>query len=158
LFYEITTDCAGCSMCAKRCPAQAITGERRAQHHIDPSQCKECGTCWRMCPKAAILDPAGRRRHGRPQKEMPRATINTDGCAGCCNCLLNCPFDAIAYRRRPLTIVTGLGLCLVDQAKCRGCTSCVAVCPTGAAAITAEGEPEPAVARPPVAANRRRVG
>jgi Na+-translocating ferredoxin:NAD+ oxidoreductase subunit B len=140
MFYEITAVCAGCGMCAKRCPAEAISGERRQQHHIDPSLCKQCGACWRQCPKAAVLDPQGGRRQGKPVKELPRAHIDASGCAGCRNCQLNCPFGAIGFERSRLRLIAAAGRCIVDPDRCYGCGTCISGCPTGAAAVYGAAE------------------
>jgi ferredoxin len=148
LYYEITAACVGCTMCAKRCPANAIHGERRSQHFIDPSLCAGCGACWRQCPKASIIDALGRRRRGKPAKELPRAEIAVAECAGCQTCLLTCPFDAIAFVRKrfPLVGIGAPGHCVVDPARCVGCSACVEVCPTGACRIEEEALVLPAKA------------
>jgi ferredoxin len=134
LFFEVTELCAGCAMCTKRCPTGAISGERRSQHHIDPSLCKECGACWRQCPKAAIISPAGHMREGRPCKELPHVAIDGSACAGCRNCLLTCPFSAITLTKGAARGLLSKGRCVVS-AGCWGCETCVTVCPTGAARL-----------------------
>ena len=46
--------CIGCSLCARFCPMDAISGEKKKPHEIDPEQCIACGVCAGKCPVHAI--------------------------------------------------------------------------------------------------------
>lgn len=48
------TKCKGCGICKRNCPVNAITGEPRTPHKIDPDICIKCGTCIDKCPFKAI--------------------------------------------------------------------------------------------------------
>ena len=55
LKYEIIADkCKGCTLCARNCPANAITGTVRQPHTIDTSKCIKCGVCMSNCKFKAI--------------------------------------------------------------------------------------------------------
>ncbi len=63
LQYSIVKDnCIGCGMCAKKCPADAITrtdyiapGKKLAAFQIDASKCVKCGACMDTCKPKAIV-------------------------------------------------------------------------------------------------------
>ena len=62
LEYKIDREkCAGCGLCAKKCPTQAISvtdytapGKRRPAHEIDTKKCIKCGACMATCKFKAI--------------------------------------------------------------------------------------------------------
>jgi NADH:ubiquinone oxidoreductase subunit F (NADH-binding)/(2Fe-2S) ferredoxin/ferredoxin len=54
--YEIDEEaCNGCTLCAKRCPEEAISGEKKKLHHLDLEKCINCGICYDACKFDAIL-------------------------------------------------------------------------------------------------------
>lgn len=54
--YEIAEDlCTGCMVCARGCPNQAISGEKKQPHVIDPELCDRCGLCAELCKFDAIF-------------------------------------------------------------------------------------------------------
>ncbi|MCX7714745.1 MAG: NADH-quinone oxidoreductase subunit NuoF [Clostridia bacterium] len=56
LSYEILPDkCKGCTVCAKNCPTNAISGELKNPHVIDKKKCIKCGMCMRKCKFEAIV-------------------------------------------------------------------------------------------------------
>ena len=55
LSYHIDPEkCKGCTMCAKKCPVQAISGEVKNPHEIDQNVCIKCGQCYTLCKFGAI--------------------------------------------------------------------------------------------------------
>ena len=54
----IADKCKGCTVCIKKCPNGAITGERKAPHIIDPEKCSLCGECAKACKFDAVIGAA----------------------------------------------------------------------------------------------------
>lgn len=42
--------CSACTLCAQRCPVDAIDGGKNKIHIIDQEKCIKCGTCYVVCP------------------------------------------------------------------------------------------------------------
>lgn len=56
LSYEVVPNlCKGCTLCAKSCPVDAISGTVKKPHVIDRAKCIKCGLCQRNCKFNAII-------------------------------------------------------------------------------------------------------
>ncbi|MDE6666571.1 MAG: 4Fe-4S binding protein, partial [Ruminococcus sp.] len=62
-FHIIKDKCFGCGLCARHCPADAITqtdyiapGKKKAAYHIDKDKCIKCGACIGTCKFKAIIN------------------------------------------------------------------------------------------------------
>jgi NADH-quinone oxidoreductase subunit F len=56
LTYTVDEEkCTGCTVCAKNCPVDAISGERKEVHLIDQEKCIKCGVCYTKCKFEAII-------------------------------------------------------------------------------------------------------
>lgn len=55
LTYRIDpATCTGCTLCARKCSAHAIHGEKKLAHEIDQDACIKCGQCIGTCRFGAI--------------------------------------------------------------------------------------------------------
>jgi len=52
--FSINGNCTGCGACQRMCPSEAITGEKKKPHSIDPVKCIKCGACRSVCKFEAI--------------------------------------------------------------------------------------------------------
>ncbi|HHU37483.1 MAG TPA: NADH-quinone oxidoreductase subunit NuoF [Treponema sp.] len=52
--YMINDNCIGCGACARKCPANCISGERKTMHVIDQAACLKCGECFTVCKFGAV--------------------------------------------------------------------------------------------------------
>jgi len=48
-------ECTGCRVCARECPQEAISGEKKKPYRIDQEKCIRCGLCRDYCKFEAIL-------------------------------------------------------------------------------------------------------
>ncbi len=133
--HTITAACIGCTACARICPVQAISGERKQQHQIDAARCVDCGACGRICPVDAVLDPQGQPVQHIQRKLWPKPVVALRECLCCGACLQACPVacldwgapDPKSHRAYPR---------LADPGACIACGFCARACPVEAVYLT----------------------
>ncbi len=54
-YFIILDKCVGCTACARGCPVNAISGERKGPHFIDQEKCIKCGACLEKCKFGAVI-------------------------------------------------------------------------------------------------------
>ena len=58
--FEIIADkCKGCSLCSKKCPVNAISGQIKSPYVIDAEKCIRCSQCLDNCKFGAIIKKSG---------------------------------------------------------------------------------------------------
>jgi NADH-quinone oxidoreductase subunit F len=74
IYYTIDEGkCTGCMACAKSCPADAITGEKKKPHKIDQKKCIKCGVCLDTCKfKSVNLIPG---KYGSKGKKLEESRL-----------------------------------------------------------------------------------
>ncbi len=53
-YFILEEHCVGCMACARNCPVNAISGEKKMPHSIDQTICIKCGVCFEKCKFNAI--------------------------------------------------------------------------------------------------------
>jgi ferredoxin len=76
--FKVTPDCGGCGLCARICPAGAISMTGPALRPVFSARCEHCQGCLNWCPKRAIryirLKPDSGRYH-HPGVKVPEMVI-----------------------------------------------------------------------------------
>ncbi|GAB6099097.1 RnfABCDGE type electron transport complex subunit B [Halanaerocella petrolearia] len=113
--------CIGCTLCAKKCPVDAIEMEDNLPV-VDAEECIGCGQCVEVCPTDAMVDTPF-EVEDNPTKDADKGSqiVIGDECVGCTLCTNECPVDAISGEQG--------GQHEIDQDECIQCEQCISVCP-----------------------------
>lgn len=145
-------ECIACGICARKCPANAIVVDRKANTWtIERMQCIQCGCCVEECPKSCLTmenqytEPGAEKvvdTFDIPKKEKKTAakkdetsadagaesgaddalTCDLEACVYCGLCAKNCPCEALTVDRKEK-------IWKVDLDACVSCGVCVEKCP-----------------------------
>lgn len=139
--HFIDDKCIGCTACVAVCPTEAITGERKELHFIDPQLCIDCDACVRACPVLSIADEFGvYKPRIAKRSDWPKPVVDPVSCSGCEFCVDICPFDCLE--------IAGdgqfMGIAVLSKPNaCVSCRECEEVCAKGAIMVLPAGDPHP---------------
>lgn len=54
-YFILEDKCVGCTLCARNCPVDAISGAVKQTHVIDTDKCIKCGVCQEKCKFSAVV-------------------------------------------------------------------------------------------------------
>lgn len=135
--HLITESCIGCTMCARNCPVEAISGALKQPHHINPIRCVDCSACGRVCPTASVQDSFGNTVAKTPRSEWAKPRIDPQKCSACRICVNICGLDCIEISLPKFKGDLRVFAELQHPEKCAACGLCASTCPLHA--ITMEG-------------------
>ncbi len=132
--YQILSkNCIGCSACVMICPTDAITGDNKEIHYIDPEICINCGACGKICQFEAILNSEKALCFPLPKKAWRIPAWDHERCTACNICLYACPVNAI---EEDLYTKTNRFNFSLNKQRCIGCGFCCQACPIGVIFMT----------------------
>ena len=115
--------CVYCGLCAKACPADALTVDRKEKTwEVDKEACVKCGACIDKCPKKSLS--FGGAAPAAAEEPSGDGTLKCDleECVYCGLCAKNCPAEALTVDRKEKVWE-------VDDEACVKCGVCVDKCP-----------------------------
>ncbi len=130
--YKITSDCIGCTLCAKSCPVQAITGNTKEIHSINEKRCVNCGVCGTVCSKSAVVDERGNICKKVPKTDWLLPVVSKEKCTACGMCVDICGFDCLSISYPKFQGDFKVFAELIDEKKCVNCKMCANICPVKA--------------------------
>ncbi len=134
---QVPSKCVYCTLCAKKCPAGALTVDRAAKTWtLDEDLCVGCGTCAEACPKKAILmpgdEPVAAEAPAAAPAPAPAAPAPVPAPKA-----EEAPAPKAEEKPAPAAPVEPRddGRPVQDPSKCVYCTICAKKCPAGALTV-----------------------
>ncbi len=135
--------CIVCGICARKCPTNAITVDRKKRTwEIQRMQCIQCGCCVEVCPKTCLTMENQYTEPGPekvidtfeiPEQKKAKAEKAEVGAGGTLSCdLENCVYCGLCAKTCPcnaLTVDRKEKVWKVDADTCVSCGACVEKCP-----------------------------
>lgn len=134
--HIISEACIGCGACKTKCPVNAIDGEKKAVHQINPIRCVDCGVCGKICPKEAVLNQNKLRLVKVPREAWVKPIIQKNLCSACSICVDICSFECLKISEPQFKGDIDVQAILENEKKCVGCAMCRDYCPLQAITMT----------------------